>query len=68
MRSENTRGTDSARRNGSETDISLVQKREGEVLAKAYASAEHREAVDAFLNKRAPVFKRQRLAPEDDEA
>ena len=53
-------------RNGSETDISLVQQREGEVLAKAYASAEHREAVDAFLNKRAPVFKR--LASEDDEA
>ncbi len=46
-------------RNGSETDISLVQKRELEVLQKAYASAEHKEAVDAFLNKRAPVFKRQ---------
>ena len=46
-------------RNGSETDISLVQKREAEVLAKAYASAEHKEAVDAFLNKRTPVFKRR---------
>ena len=53
-------------RNGSETDISLVQQREGEVLAKAYASTEHREAVDAFLNKRAPVFKR--VASEDGEA
>ena len=46
-------------RNGAETDISLVQRREAETLAKAYASAEHREAVDAFLNKRAPVFERR---------
>lgn len=46
-------------RNGSETDISLVQKREAEVLAKAYASTEHKEAVDAFLNKRKPVFTRR---------
>ena len=46
-------------KNGSETDIALVQKREGEVLAKAYVSAEHKEAVDAFLNKRPPVFTRQ---------
>lgn len=45
-------------KNGSETDIAAVQRREGEVLAKAFASAEHAEAVDAFLNKRAPVFKR----------
>ena len=45
-------------KNGSETDIALVQKREGEVLAKAYVSAEHKEAVDAFLNKRPPVFRR----------
>ena len=45
-------------KNGSETDIGAVQRREGEVLAKAFASAEHAEAVDAFLNKRAPVFKR----------
>ena len=51
-------------RNGSETDIGLVQKRELEVLAKAYESVEHKEAVDAFLNKRQPVFKR--LPPGDD--
>ena len=51
-------------KNGSETDISLVQKREGEVLAKAYVSAEHKEAVDAFLNKRPPVF-RWGPAPEE---
>lgn len=44
--------------NGSETDIAAVQRREGEVLASAYASAEHREAVDAFLAKRPPDFKR----------
>ena len=50
-------------KNGSETDIALVQKREGEVLAKAYVSAEHKEAVDAFLAKRPPVFRRR---PPDD--
>ena len=44
--------------NGAETDIGLVQRREGEVLAQAYASAEHKEAVDAFLAKRTPVFRR----------
>lgn len=44
--------------NGAETDIALVQRREGEALAKAYASAEHKEAVDAFLEKRPPDFKR----------
>ena len=44
--------------NGAETDIAKVQQREGEVLAQAYASAEHKEAVDAFLAKRKPVFKR----------
>jgi len=46
-------------KNGSETDIALVQKREGDVLAKAYVSAEHKEAVDAFLAKRQPVFRRR---------
>ena len=49
-------------KNGSETNIAEVQRREGEVLAKAFASAEHAEAVDAFLNKRAPDFKRARPA------
>ena len=44
--------------NGSETDLAKVQQREGEALAKAYVSAEHREAVDAFLAKRRPDFKR----------
>ena len=44
--------------NGSETDIAKVQTREAEVLAQAYASAEHKEAVDAFLAKRPPAFTR----------
>ncbi len=43
--------------NGFETDIKAVQKLEGEVLAKAYQSQEHREAVDAFVEKRTPDFK-----------
>ena len=37
--------------------------REGDVLAKAYVSAEHKEAVDAFLAKRQPVFRR--LPPDE---
>ena len=53
-------------RNGSETDIALVQKREGEVLAKAYVSAEHKEAVAAFLDKRPPVFRRGPAPEEPD--
>jgi 2-(1,2-epoxy-1,2-dihydrophenyl)acetyl-CoA isomerase len=44
--------------NGSETDLKTVQRREGEALAKAYASAEHKEAVAAFLEKRTPNFER----------
>lgn len=44
--------------NGSETDIRKVHQREGEVLAQAYNSDEHHEAVAAFLEKRKPVFKR----------
>ncbi|WP_417520092.1 enoyl-CoA hydratase/isomerase family protein [Minwuia sp.] len=43
--------------NGSETDLSLVQRREQDLLAEAYESPEHKEAVDAFLNKRKPVFR-----------
>ncbi|MBJ40486.1 MAG: enoyl-CoA hydratase [Gammaproteobacteria bacterium] len=43
--------------NGSETDLELVMKREGELLNEAYASAEHQEAVSAFLEKRAPDFR-----------
>lgn len=44
--------------NGSETDIAKVHMREGKTLAKCYVSPEHKEAVDAFLEKRPPQFKR----------
>ena len=44
--------------NGAETDLKLVQQREGAALQKAYASAEHKEAVAAFLEKRPPNFSR----------
>lgn len=44
--------------NGSETDLTVVQKREMERLAQAYASPEHKEAVSAFLEKRKPDYQR----------
>ncbi|MAV27330.1 MAG: enoyl-CoA hydratase [Gammaproteobacteria bacterium] len=44
-------------RNGSETDLNAVMKREGEALEECYASAEHKEAVQAFIEKRAPDFR-----------
>ena len=44
--------------NGAETDLARVQQREMEVLDQAYRSAEHKEAVDAFLAKRPPRFVR----------
>jgi 2-(1,2-epoxy-1,2-dihydrophenyl)acetyl-CoA isomerase len=44
-------------RNGSETDLSAVQRREMERLALAYKTPEHREAVKAFLEKRPPRFR-----------
>jgi enoyl-CoA hydratase/carnithine racemase len=43
--------------NAVETDLSAVQRREGEALAKAYVTPEHHEAVRAFLEKRPPVFR-----------
>ena len=46
--------------NGSDTDIAAVQRREGEALAICYASAEHKEAIGAFMEKRAPDFKAAR--------
>ena len=42
--------------NGAETDIAAVQRRELEALQRARASADHREAVEASLEKRAPKF------------
>lgn len=41
-----------------ETDLAVVQHREHKMLAACWASAEHAEAVTAFLDKRAPVFRR----------
>ena len=47
-------------RNSSDTDIAAVQRREGEALVVCYASQEHKEAIAAFLEKRAPDFKTAR--------
>lgn len=43
--------------NGSESDLSLVQRRELAALEVAYTTPEHREAVAAFLEKREPDFR-----------
>lgn len=43
--------------NMGETDLTAVQKREGEALAQCYKSPEHHEAINAFLEKRAPDFR-----------
>lgn len=43
--------------NADEVDMAAVQKRELEALEKAYRTPEHREAVQAFLEKRPPKFR-----------
>ena len=43
-------------KNGSETDLKAVQRREIERLNAAYETPEHKEAVAAFLEKRPPNF------------
>ena len=43
-----------------ENDLDLVQRRETEALSECYASAEHKEAIAAFLEKREPDFGRAR--------
>ncbi len=43
-------------RNGSATDLGAVQRLEPEMLRECWKSAEHREAVTAFLEKRPPRF------------
>ena len=45
------------RQNGVETDSTVVQDREWACLQAARKSPEHKEAVDAFVNKRAPNFR-----------
>ncbi|NBC23309.1 MAG: enoyl-CoA hydratase [Gammaproteobacteria bacterium] len=47
-------------RNFSEGDTAVVQRRETEALATCYASAEHKEAIAAFFEKRPPDFKKAR--------
>lgn len=46
------------RDNGAEADPKLVQEREMAALNEARQSPEHKEAVDAYLNKRAPDFRK----------
>lgn len=43
--------------NANETDTRVVQQREVAMLQEAYASAEHKEAVAAFMEKRKAVFR-----------
>ena len=45
-------------RNGSESDLDKVLARETEALELAYKSPEHAEAVNAFLEKRPPDFRK----------
>lgn len=46
--------------NLAETDLTEVQRREGRALAECYKSPEHHEAINAFLEKRQPDFKKAR--------
>ena len=46
-----------------ETDLRLIQRREQDLLAECWRSAEHKEAVQAFLEKRPAVF-RAPVSPE----
>lgn len=43
-----------------ETDTALVQQREIDALMQCYESAEHREAIAAFIEKREPDFRKAR--------
>lgn len=43
--------------NSVEGDLALVQRREMDMLSQCWTSAEHKEAVAAFLDKRPPVFR-----------
>jgi enoyl-CoA hydratase/carnithine racemase len=43
--------------NGSESDLAEASKREFELLRQCYSSPEHKEAIAAFVEKRAPRFR-----------
>ena len=43
--------------NGTESDLKAVQARELDLLKRCYQTPEHREAVDAFIEKRQPRFR-----------
>ncbi len=51
--------------NAAEGNLDLVQKREMAALQVAYASAEHKEAIAAFMEKREPDFKAARAQEGD---
>lgn len=46
--------------NAAETDLASVQRRELKALDECYRSPEHKEAIAAFLEKRAPDFSKAR--------
>jgi 2-(1,2-epoxy-1,2-dihydrophenyl)acetyl-CoA isomerase len=46
--------------NAADGDIAAVQRRELEALQKCYTSPEHKEAINAFLEKREPDFRSAR--------
>ena len=43
--------------NSTETDIALIERREAKALKAAFATPEHHEAIAAFMEKRAPLFR-----------
>lgn len=43
--------------NGSDTDLNRVQRRESELLRECWETPEHKEAVNAFIEKRTPKFR-----------
>jgi enoyl-CoA hydratase/carnithine racemase len=49
--------------NTNEDDAPAAMHREGEALAAAYRSWEHKEAIDAFLSKRPADFQKQAPTP-----
>jgi enoyl-CoA hydratase/carnithine racemase len=44
-------------RNGAETDLTSIQRRESALLRECWETWEHREAVNAFIEKRDPKFR-----------